>query len=63
MNGLEQACKSLRLKSADLQKQMNEVRNALEALQKICSHDWECTGSTSHEDCYECKICGKEKYV
>jgi hypothetical protein len=47
----------------ELSKQEDEINKKLDFLGEICKkngeHDWEYSGSTSHDNIYECKICGR----
>jgi hypothetical protein len=48
----------LNTKKTTLRDEMNKVQGAINALQNICEHDWDCVGHDSHKDHYICKICG-----
>jgi len=50
---------SLNTKKAELLNESNKVQGAINALQNICDHDWNCVGHDSHKDHYTCTICGK----
>jgi mRNA-degrading endonuclease YafQ of YafQ-DinJ toxin-antitoxin module len=43
--------------------ELAKISKAIESLREICDHDWKYKGHTSHEDCYECIICGESKFT
>jgi len=46
-------------KQSLLKTQLTEVNDAISALQKICTHDFEYDGSDSHNHYVKCKMCRK----
>lgn len=41
---------------------LQELKEAQAALQKLCDHDYQYTGSTHNDSVYQCTICNKVEY-
>jgi hypothetical protein len=41
-----------------LQKEIDDNKVAIAALQRVCKHAYGCTGHDSHKDHFTCLICG-----
>lgn len=50
-------------KEAEAKEKLQKIRNAINAGQEICEHDYIRKGNDSHYDYYVCKICGHKNKV
>jgi len=46
-----------------LQAEIDTIDNAIEALRKVCKHDWVSDGHDSHYKYEVCKICGESAKI
>jgi hypothetical protein len=56
---MENVIASLRARRKTLQTELDAIDNAINALQKVCKHDWIPDGHDSHHEYEVCKICGE----
>jgi hypothetical protein len=56
---IKNAIDSLNKRKSELDKELAKVKNAIDALQKICKHNMEYEGHDSHKDYYVCTYCGE----
>lgn len=54
--------KSIKDKIYKLSNDINRYKEALEALQGICEHDWKYDGHGHNDDFYICNKCGAEEW-
>ena len=67
---MKEAIDQLIERKKKLSEQLNTVTDAIEALRRCCEHKlpndesaFKCVGNDSHQDHYECSICGEMKYI
>lgn len=60
----------LKGQKTELEAKLTDVKNAIEAIQKVCTHKTEAgketyvlKGNDSHYDYYECSQCGREAKI
>jgi mRNA-degrading endonuclease YafQ of YafQ-DinJ toxin-antitoxin module len=58
---MDKHIKEIQEKLCNAQKQVEKYKNAFEALQDICEHDWRYDGHGHNSDFYSCRKCGSVK--
>lgn len=48
-------------KKNELSKELSKYRDAIDALRKVCNHDWKYDGHGHNYSCYTCTKCGLEE--
>lgn len=63
---MKEIINKLEKERTDLQTRIYKINNAINAMQKVCTHKYEdgrCAfdyiGNDSHKDHYKCSLCGK----
>lgn len=57
---MKETFKKLEKGYKDASEECRKFREAIEALQEVCEHDYKDDGHDSHKDYYKCAICGHE---
>lgn len=56
---MDAAIKEILKKKSEAQAVLVKCDTAIEAMQQLCEHDWECLGHSHNDNMYECTKCGK----